>query len=268
MRIYLNEKPIEIDAPATTFTLCQAFKPLADVVVLNSFIVKEEMDLKEDDRVTLIERGEMPSQEDLEALMVSRHTVGVHQKVKNATVAIAGLGGLGSTCAVSLARMGVGKLILVDFDVVEPSNLNRQQYFIRHIGMDKTQALRGLLADINPFIEVVTETALVTEANVSSLFGQADILVEAFDNPVAKAMLLSTWLQEQAGKPIVTGSGMAGSYSSNTVVTRKVMKNAYVVGDGHQEARQGCGLMAPRVGVAANHQANMVLRLILGESDV
>lgn len=267
MEVYINEKPVQLTPGTSLFDVRDDQKPQADILIVNSFVVKDNQALKDGDRVSLIARGEVPSQAELEGLMASRHTVGVHEKVKGATVAVAGLGGLGSTCAVSLARIGVGKLILVDYDVVEPSNLNRQQYFIRHIGMKKTDALQELLQEINPFIEVETVHAYLDADNMIPLLGDADLVVEAFDNPAAKATLLATWRKAFPKKPIVTGSGMAGSYSSNTVKTREILPGAYMVGDGEQEARQGCGLMAPRVGVAANHQANMVLRLILGETE-
>ena len=84
--------------------------------------------------------------------MASRHTPGVHALLKQACVGIAGVGGLGSAVAVSLARIGVGKLIIADFDVVEPSNLNRQQYFVDQLGYFKVDALTENLRRINPYV--------------------------------------------------------------------------------------------------------------------
>jgi len=136
MNIQLNERLFET-ASKTLFELRDAVKPAADVVILNGAAMSADAPLKEGDEVCLIKRGEAPSVDELEALMASRHTPGVHAKVKAATVGIAGLGGLGSAIAVALARVGVGKLIVADFDVVEPSNLNRQQYFVDQIGMLK-----------------------------------------------------------------------------------------------------------------------------------
>ena len=139
-------------------------------------------------------KGVMPAAEELENMMMARHTPTVHQKLKQGRVAIAGLGGLGSNIAVMLARIGVGQMLLVDFDIVEPSNLNRQSYYIRHLGMPKTQALKEQLAEINPFIQVETQTIRVEAENVASLFDGYSILCEAFDKPEVKAMLVSTAL--------------------------------------------------------------------------
>lgn len=268
MNIFLNEKEVAVDEGSTAFSVRKVFKENADIIVLNGFIIKEDVPLNHHDRVTLIKRGEMPSKEELEALMISRHTPGVHEKIKGARVGIAGLGGLGSNIAISLARIGIGYLKLIDFDVVEPSNLNRQQYFVRHLGMKKTIAMKELVSEINPFVEIDTEDIFIDEKNIDTLFSDVDIIVEAFDNPNSKAVLINTVLQNMPNKAMVAASGMAGYFSNNTIVTRKVRDNFYLIGDGVSEAKPGCGLMAPRVSIAANHQANTVLRIIMGEKDV
>jgi len=268
MKIYLNEQLIDINDEKSAYEIRDIHKSDADIVILNGFIIKSDHTLKDQDHVVLIKRGEVPAKEDMEALMMSRHTVGVHQKVKSATVAVCGLGGLGSNIAVALARIGVGKMILIDFDVVEPSNLNRQHYMIPHIGMKKTDAIKTQLMDINPFIEVVTHDVFLEEQNLMDYIGEADIAVEAFDGPNSKAMMVSTWRRNRPDRPIVAASGVAGYESSNTVETRKMMEGVYIVGDLTSEAKIGQGLMAPRVAVAAGHQANMVLRLIMQTDNV
>ncbi|QGU00674.1 Sulfur carrier protein ThiS / Sulfur carrier protein ThiS adenylyltransferase [Candidatus Syntrophocurvum alkaliphilum] len=268
MKIMLNEKSHFVSSGTTAFQLRDEVKPDADIVVFNGFIVKEDYPLKDGDKITLIKRGEIPSQEEMESLLVARHTPGVHESVKKAFVGIAGLGGLGSNVAVSLARLGIGRLLLIDFDIVEPSNLNRQQYFINHIGMPKTEALKELIAQINPFVEVETKDAYLDSTNIKEVFSDVDIIVEAFDNPQSKAELVNIVLQSLPNKPIVAASGMAGYFSNNLITTKKIRENFYLVGDDTSEAKPGSGLMAPRVGIAANHQANMVLRLILGEKDI
>lgn len=267
MDIYINEKKISV-SNMTAYQIREQYKPDADIIILNGHIIKKDTYLKYNDRLVLIKRGEMPSSEELENLLVSRHTPGVHNKVKNAVVGIAGLGGLGSNIATSLARLGIGKLILCDFDVVEPSNLNRQQYFIRHIGLNKTEALRDILNEINPYVEVELRTVFLDEDNIKPCFIDADIIVEAFDDPASKATLVSTVLSQFNDKKIVAASGMAGYFSNNTIKTRKINNRFYLIGDESSEAKVGCGLMAPRVAIAANHQANTVLRLILEETEV
>ncbi len=268
MKLYINEKLIEVQEGETAFSLRDERKKEADIVILNGFILKEDTGLKEGDKLSFIKRGETPSEDDMEGLLVSRHTPGVHEKLKKATVGIAGLGGLGSNVAVALARVGVGKLILVDFDVVEPSNLNRQQYFIKHIGMKKTEAMKKLLEDINPFITVETVDTYLDKTNIEEVFKEAEVIVEAFDNPVCKAELTTTVLTRMKDRYIVAASGMAGYFSNNTIVTKKLGERFYLIGDGASEAKVGCGLMAPRVNIAANHQANTVMRIILGETEV
>lgn len=265
MIIYLNERRLQVDEGITAFKLRQLYKKDSDIVILNGFPIDKDMKLSEGDRVTLIKRGEIPSKDELEALMIARHTPLVHEKVKSSKVLIAGLGGLGSSIAIALARVGVGHLRIVDFDVVEASNLNRQQYFVRHIGMKKAFALKEIIEDINPFVEVEAIDKYIDESNLKELCSDVDVVVEAFDKADNKAMLVNYTIKNLPNKKVVTASGMAGFHSSNSIVTRKVFKNIYLVGDGENEAKIGEGLMAPRVGVAAHHQANMVLRLLLGE---
>lgn len=268
MNITVNEKKYHIKDGSTAFQVRDLFKKDADIVIVNGFQTKEDVQLKEGDKITLIKRGEIPKEEEIQWLLTARHTPGVHEKVKKVKVGIAGLGGLGSNVAVSLARIGVGELVLVDYDVVEPSNLNRQHYFIKHIGMPKTKALKGIIKEINPFIKVVTKDVYIDESNVDNCFSDVDIIVEAFDDPKCKAVLVNTCLERFPDKVIIAASGLAGYFSNNKIKTKRIRDNFYLVGDSVSAAKIGCGLMAPRVGIAANHQANMVLRIILGERDV
>jgi len=211
----------------------------------------------------MIEPGEKPSAEELERLMIERHTSDIHKKIKGGHIGIAGAGGLGSHVAIALARVGVGHLVIVDFDIVEPSNLNRQQYFIDQIGIPKVVALRDNLARINPGTNVDIFNQKVTPENIDVLFGEVDILVEAFDAADQKAMLTNGFLQNFPNKFLVAASGVAGYEPSNTIRTSKISEHFYLCGDGVTAAAPGCGLMAPRVGIAAHHQANTVLRLLL-----
>ncbi|MCK5914470.1 MAG: sulfur carrier protein ThiS adenylyltransferase ThiF, partial [Desulfuromusa sp.] len=151
-------------------------------------------------------------------------------------------------------------------DIVEPSNLNRQQYFIDQIGMPKVLALQDNLKRINPATKVNISTQKVTPKNISELFGEADILVEAFDTAEQKAMLTNYFLCNFPDKILVAASGIAGYETSNSIRTTKISEHFYLCGDGITAAEPGCGLMAPRVGIAAHHQANTVLRLLLNES--
>ncbi len=261
MKIFLNERECDVVNGTTLMQLRDNEKPDADVLIYNGAAVADDYALRDGDRISLIRRGEIPPAEELEALMVSRHTPGVHEKIRHSTVGIAGLGGLGSAVAVALARIGVGRLILADFDVIEPSNLNRQQYFIDQLGLAKADALQANLKRINPYVRCDAHCVRVTPENIGALFGEVDVMVEAFDRADQKAMLLQSF----KGAPMVAASGLAGYGSGDTIGVRKMGDRIYIVGDLETGAVPGCGLMAPRVGIAAHMQANVVLRLLLGE---
>jgi sulfur carrier protein ThiS adenylyltransferase len=209
----------------------------------------------------------LASKQELEAALFERHTPQVQAKLDAAHVAIAGLGGLGSTIAVALTRIGVGHLHLVDFDRVDMSNLNRQQYFLKDLGQLKTEALRSNLAQINPYVEVRIDSIAVDEHNAASLFAQDEIIAEAFDVPENKSMLVNAVREHLPQAQLLSASGMAGFSSANSISTRRVSKGFYFCGDGVSAPLEGEGLMAPRVGVVACHEANMITRLILGQQD-
>lgn len=207
-----------------------------------------------------------PTREEIDKVLCLRHTPEVSRQLKNGRVAVIGLGGLGSGVAAALARAGVGHLHLVDYDRVELSNLNRQQYRIKDIGSYKTDALQEIIKDINPYLDITTDTLKVDEKNYAALFAQENIICEAVDQPEAKAMLFNSFIENyRDGHYLVAASGMAGYGSSNTIITRKIGKGCYLCGDAENGLESGIGLMAPRVGVCLAHQANMILRLLLGE---
>jgi len=235
-----------------------------DIFIVDGFAIKEDSELKDGSNVVFIRRGVMPEREVLRAMIASRNSPELNLALSKAVIGIAGLGGLGSNITLSLARVGVKKLVLADFDVVEPSNLNRQQYFVRHIGMKKTQALKELINDVNPFVEVETHDIFLDEKNVASVFGECEILCEAFDNVAGKAMILNEAGASLKDKKIIGASGMAGYFSSNLIKTIKFAKNVYLCGDLTNEAKIGQGLMAPRVAICANHEANLAIRLLMG----
>lgn len=268
MKVVVNEIERRVSAASTAGLVRNRFKPESDLLIVNGFPAEAGQRLAEGDRLVLIRRGELPDRAELDALLTARHTPGVHARVKQGTVGIAGVGGLGSTVAIALARTGVGQLIIADFDLVEPSNLNRQQYFLDQLGLPKVYALRDTLARINPHVHVTACHLRLTPENLGEVFGAVDILVEAFDRADQKAMLAETFSALFPDKPVVAGSGMAGYGPANSVTTRRSFGNLYLCGDGETAAAPGVGLMAPRVGVAAHHQANAVLRLLLGEDPV
>ena len=203
------------------------------------------------------------TEREIQEALCERHTAAIQEKLNRGRVAIAGLGGLGSNIAFSLARIGTGHLHLIDFDRVDLTNLNRQQYLMRHIGMYKTEALKEELLEINPYLEIRTDCVRVTEDNLEELFREDEIVCEAFDVPECKAMLVNGILERCPGKTIVSASGMAGYGNSNAIQTRKITKHFYLCGDEVSDSRAGLGLMAPRVMICAGHEANLITQLII-----
>ncbi len=200
--------------------------------------------------------------------LAERHGKVLQEKLSSAKVAICGIGGLGSNIAIALARAGIGQLHIMDFDRVDISNLNRQQYFAEQIGLYKTDAMTINLHRIAPYCRIVSENIRLDENNIPEILKNDDIICEAFDNPESKATLVNSVLENFPEKYIVGGSGMAGLESANSITTRRVMKNFYLCGDGKSDVADGNGLFASRVMVCAGHQANMILRIIAGKLDI
>ena len=210
----------------------------------------------------------IPSKNEWMEALVARHGMELYERFSAATVAICGLGGLGSNIAIALARAGVGKLLLIDFDRVDITNLHRQQYKANQIGLYKTEALAENLAEIAPYTEVEAVTAKITEENLADLLKDADLVCEAFDRAEAKAMLANGVLEQFPDCCLVAASGMAGMDTPNTIRTRKVMKRFYLCGDEVSDAADTMGLVAPRVMLCAAHQAHTVLRILAGQYEV
>ena len=204
----------------------------------------------------------IPTKNEWMDALIARHGLDLHKRFSSATVAVCGRGGLGSNIAIALARAGIGKLILIDFDRVDITNLHRQQYKADQIGSYKADALAENLSDIAPYTELQTVTAKITEENFTDLLKDADIVCEAFDNAEAKAMLVNGVLEQLPNCYLVAASGMAGINTPNTIKTRKIMKRFYLCGDEVSDVADTIGLVAPRVMLCAAHQAHTVLRIL------
>ena len=209
------------------------------------------------------EMQERISRDQLDQAFDARFPEEMRTKLRNARVAVAGLGGLGSNIAVMLARSGVGELLLVDFDTVDVTNLNRQMYLIPQLGKPKAEALPEILYQINPYLTYRSVCIKVTPDNVKELFSEYPIVCEAFDKPDQKAMLVRELLMHCPKTIVVSGNGMAGYADANEIRTCQVMKRLYVCGDQSTDVGNGIGLIAPRVAVCAAHEANKVLQLIM-----
>ena len=204
----------------------------------------------------------IPTKEEWNKALCGRHGEELQKKISGTTVAICGLGGLGSNIALALVRAGIGKLILIDFDNVEITNLHRQQYKASQIGMSKTDALRDNLLEIAPYAVIETHSVRITENNAAELLEKADVICEAFDNTECKAMLVNLVLEKMPEKYLVAASGMAGFGSANAIQTRRISKRFYICGDGTSDVQSEGSLIASRVMLCAAHQAHTVLRIL------
>ncbi len=207
----------------------------------------------------------IPTKEEMHQALSERHGAELQKKISAARVAVCGLGGLGSNIAIALVRAGVGHLHLIDFDRVDITNLNRQQYFVRQLGLLKTDALQETLTDIAPYCDITTSSVKITEDNFAQLLEKEDIVCEAFDCSEAKATLVNGVLERFPEKYLLSSSGMAGFGSANTIVTRHVFQHFYLCGDGMSDVNDGIGLVSSRVLACAAHEAHMVIRILAGE---
>ena len=259
----VNERPYPFREGMRLGELAAELKPGADILVLNGAPAPADTLLQDEDICSLIKVGEIPSALDMERTLEARHSPKFQHRFKRASVGIMGLGGLGSAVALSLVKIGIGKLLISDYDVVVLSNIHRQQYFIDQIGLKKTVALKKTLVRVNPFVAIKTLDVKLTEQSISNLFGNVDVLVECFDNPGMKAAALRAALKNMPEKGYVGASGMAGYGSGNTIVSRRIKPRVYIVGDNESDVQDTGSLFASRVGIAAHQQANQVVRLLL-----
>lgn len=210
----------------------------------------------------------IPSREEWMKALAQRHGEDLQEKICRAVVAVCGLGGLGSNISIALARSGIGRLILIDFDRVDITNLHRQQYKAEQIGMYKTEALSKNLSEIAPYTECEIRTVKVTQDNIEELLREADIICEAFDGAENKALLVNTVLEKMPDKYLVAASGMAGMGSANTIRTRRITDRFYLCGDGVSDVKKENSLVSSRVMTCAAHEAHTVLRILAGQLEV
>jgi sulfur carrier protein ThiS adenylyltransferase len=191
----------------------------------------------------------------------------IKKRLSSKTVGIAGCGGLGSNCAVAMARVGIGRLIIVDFDVIVESNLNRQYFFFDQIGQKKVFALAENIRRINPLTTVTPFDLKLGPDEILAVFGGCDLIVEAFDQAEMKEMIVETVSLSLPSIPLIVGNGMAGLGKSNQLRVEKLSENLFVCGDGCSEISAEQPPLAPRVGIVANMQANMALQILLGNKN-
>lgn len=263
MKLFINGIEKIIEKPMSLLELSKLLNMEADIFIVNSFPNDKSYMVKENDNISFIKRGTVPKKEHLEHLLNCRQGTNITDVLKKSKVVICGCGGLGSNVAVNLARSGIGHIKLIDFDVVEPSNINRQCYFIKQIGEYKTNALKNIITDINPYIKIDINNILLNENNIIDEVSGFQVILECFDNVKSKLMLIekcSTLLPEAF---IIGASGVAGYFDTDIIKIKKLGANALIVGDFVNEAGENTPLMAPRVAAAAAIQANETLKYLL-----
>ena len=265
MRLILEGRCVELDV-STPRDLLED-QPPGTIAVVNGRHVDPGSRLKDGDSVYLMEGGRGFVAKATERLLSQRYSRPVYEKLERVRIGIAGLGGIGSHVAEALARAGVRHLTIADFDVVDQTNLNRQNYFADDIGRRKTDATEAILRRIDPDMDIRKSDTVVTPENVSEIFSGCSIVCEAFDRPENKTMLVESLIMSDPNVIVVSCSGMAGFGSSNSISTERRMSRLYVCGDGESDSSEGSGLVASRVMVCAGHVANMAVRLAIGNTD-
>lgn len=238
----------------------------ADTLIINGHHRQWQTAVANGDEVLMLRSAEPPSPALWRAIYNARYGKDMMKRLQAGRVAICGLGGLGSLVAIELARLGVGRLLLIDGDSVEPTNLARQHYTLNQIGQTKTQALATTLTDLTPLTQVETATTWLDENNTASLLANWPLICECLDQPESKALVTQIILSTLPNATLVGTSGMAGYATGNTIISQQLLPHFYMVGDGKSEGESGIGLMAPRVGLCASAQATLVMRLLLGET--
>ena len=199
--------------------------------------------------------------EDALSLGLRKHLSGAQcRRLAAAAVGIAGAGGLGSNVAALLARSGIGRLVVVDGDLVEPSNLNRQFYFPEDVGLPKVTALGRRLGALAPASRYDGRREWLGPESVCAAFAGCAIVVEAVDAAPLKAALCTALLS--AGFFVIGASGIVG-WGRPPLAVRKVGERFVCVGDGESAVTAGMPALAPRVMQAAALQADAVLARLL-----
>lgn len=263
MNFIVNGKDYHTEKTLTIACLIKEINIEADIFIVNSFPVSSSYIINDNDTITLIKKGSIPDKEYLEYQLISRQGLKEYNILKNSSAVICGLGGLGSNAAISLARAGLGRIKLIDFDIVEPSNINRQAYFIEHIGMYKTDALKEIICKISPYINIETSNIYLDEENILDELSGFQVILECFDNVSSKMKLIEKCVNNMRDSYIIGASGVAGYYNTDKFTKKSLGSNCIIIGDFESEAGFNHGLYAPRVAAAANIQANEAIRYLL-----
>lgn len=260
----VNEELRPLEPGMLVRDLVRKYKPGANIFYVNGQKALLSTPLREGDICNLIKEHELPTVREMENTLARRHGWKNQKILSRSCVGIMGLGGLGSSVAVSLVKMGVGRLIIADHDVVDLSNIHRQHYFLDQIGQPKTKALKSTLIRSNPFVVITPIDKRLDSASIQTVFRKVDVLVECFDDAQLKAEVFRTVRKQLPHIAYVGSSGVAGFGSGITITSRKIDDRVYMIGDFESDVDAEGSLTATRVGIAAQLQAHQVIRILLG----
>ena len=183
------------------------------------------------------------------------------QNLKGREIFIAGAGGLGSNVAMLLVRAGADLLTVIDFDRIEPANINRQFYFRDQVGLIKVDALKENLLRINPDINIKVNDIRLTAENCDEVIPEKpEIILECFDRAESKAMLVAYCLKNRPEIPAITVSGLAGDGPLDTIKVSQGPGKLQIIGDGISEVSPQTGTLSSRVMYAASIQAHLAIK--------
>ena len=147
------------------------------------------------------------------------------KRLENSSVAVIGVGGVGSHAAEALARAGIGRLMLLDSDLIQPSNINRQLHAtVATVGQAKVEVMAGRIKEINPDCEVIAHNVRLDADNLQPLLASGfDLIVDAIDSFAAKKALI-VWCV-QSGIPVISSMGAAGRLDPSSVRVADISKS-------------------------------------------
>ena len=265
MSITVNGRQLDVASGTKASQIMAEFDSLGSdaLWLLNGFAFSNDPVLADGDNLLCVSRTKAPDRITYDAIWTARYGERIYNRLKESHIPVCGAGGLGSHIAISLARLGIGGLTIIDKDVVDITNLGRQAYEMNDLGKPKVEALKNILHRINPFINVTAVHTTINESNYDEYLKGYPYVIEAFDSAENKANLTSYVLTHYPETTLIGASGVSGYDHPNTVQTKTLLSKYYQTGDGHSES--SLGLLAPRVMLCAAHEATMLLHLLLTE---
>lgn len=261
MEIILNYSHLNISEKMTIKQLIEDEQLAAvNLIVVNGVLENEDYELKANDEVLAIDKHKLVDGEIIKRALFARNNSYLVTALKQTKVVILGCGGIGSNVARLLVQSGIEQLTLIDYDVVDPTNLNRQFYTYNQIGSYKIDCLGDNLQAINPNVKLTKLNVHLDKDNIASYTAGYDFVIDGFDTPLMKSLIVNSsgW----HGSYLILANGMAGIKPASEIVTRKLTDDVYVCGDGSNGVKPRIGLMATQVTLVASQMANKIIEII------